>query len=269
MTAAGGVFGQDHVAGVDGERVTAAHLEGERSARGDHVLPMRRGVPGEAGSGRALGDGHGGHPAEHLAARVVVELGELDLAFGEVRLAVVARRQVHQADGHRDLCLVQPALLQTIDRPVVLSDAQRVVQRVAQLVVVERARDRQTLVGRDLLHDREIGPVLHQPRRHREELDERADRPGGEVVERVEDAGVRVVLDRGDRALGLERLRHRVRRVPHLDADDLSREIVDRRDRRRARGVHHEALARLQVRIGEPGDGLRSGVTVVPEITAS
>ena len=61
--------------------------------------------------------------------RVVVELGELDLAIGEVGLAVVARREVHQADGHRCTCLLQPALLQTLVGAVVLPGAQRVVEQ--------------------------------------------------------------------------------------------------------------------------------------------
>ena len=129
----------------------------------------------------------------------------------------------------------KPARLQSRKFAVALHRGQRAIDRVAQITVVLGKSDSELLVGRHLHRDRQLRTVLHQPRDHRKKLDYETDASGFEVVECDTDAVVGIVLNARDRTL---------RQKP------LSDEIG--------------GIAGLNSTIVE-----RSGVIVVPEITAS
>src|SRR5439155_22495372 len=95
------LLGEQDGAWSERARLAEPRLELQRAAEGDHVLPRRVGMPVAAGAGGALREAHVGRVPRPGSVCSSLELRELQRAFLEVLLAVVARVEPDQRKRHR------------------------------------------------------------------------------------------------------------------------------------------------------------------------
>ena len=101
------------------------------------------------------------------------------------------------------------------------------------------------------------------------QFDDEADAPRLKVVERGRNTVIRIVADAGDGDLRQPTLCDRIRGVPRLDACSQAAQPGNRGNARRQQAIDGNSLIEFQVWLRKSTIADRSGVMVVPEMTAS